>query len=284
MLADFYAPLTAHPYLRTESYCEIAPCAALSPYIRCFWGTVRPVRHSDAPSLVTPDTCCDVIFTVDHAAQTVSAKFCGVNDASFFSHGTVLPGLYSRFGVRFYAWAAVAFSEESMAGRKNTALDAESCFAGLTRVLLPLLPEVTALPARIALAEDFLLRHITPERCSPLLQNAALAILRANGSVRTAELARGLHVSPRQLERVFSEGLGLPPKTFSALVRYQMLWNGLLHRRFHSVADAAAALGYSDQAHLAHDFKRFHTMSISEALRFAEKDGAFLQDGRPFLL
>ncbi len=34
-----YTPITAMPYSRSESYVEIEPCAALKPYIRCFWGS-----------------------------------------------------------------------------------------------------------------------------------------------------------------------------------------------------------------------------------------------------
>lgn len=34
-----YTPITAMPYRHSDSYVEIEPCAALKPYIRCFWGS-----------------------------------------------------------------------------------------------------------------------------------------------------------------------------------------------------------------------------------------------------
>lgn len=76
-LYELYTPRTAHPFERTASYWETAPCVALAPYIRCFWGTVHPVLERDRPggTVVTPDTCADVIFTVDHTTATVSSAF-----------------------------------------------------------------------------------------------------------------------------------------------------------------------------------------------------------------
>ena len=76
-LYELYTPRTAHPFERTASYWETAPCAALAPYIRCFWGTVHPVleRYRPGGTVVTPDTCEDVIFTVDHTTATVSSAF-----------------------------------------------------------------------------------------------------------------------------------------------------------------------------------------------------------------
>ena len=98
------------------------------------------------------------------------------------------------------------------------------------------------------------------------------------GNLRTESLSRSLHISRRQIERRFLEETGFSPKQLTNLVRYQMLWNGLLHRRFRSLSDAALELGYTDQAHLSREFKRYHTMNIHDALQYAAKDVAFLQD------
>lgn len=280
-LSDLYKPLTAHPFERTVSYWEAEPCAALKPYIRCFWGTLLPVPAlaNGVSELVTPDTCCDVIFTVNHTDNTVHSLFCGTSDTSFSAHTyTQKPHLRSQFGIRFYAWSAVVFSEDTMRGSKNENAHADVRFSALRKALEPRLFEVRTLSERIRIAEDFLLRHMHPERNSALVQNAVYEILAHRGSLRTEELTRALHISPRQLERRFAEEAGISPKQLCTLIRYQYLWDGLLNRRFRSLADAALELGYTDQAHLAHDFKRFHTLTIREALQYAEKDVVFLQD------
>ncbi|MGN0478968.1 MAG: helix-turn-helix domain-containing protein [Hominenteromicrobium sp.] len=280
-LHKLYRPHTAHPFEHTASYCEAAPCDALAPYVRCFWGTLHPVPERDRPggTVVTPDTCADIIFTVNHTAGTVSCAFCGVSDTAGAAHSfTAAPHLCSQFGIRFYAWTAAAFSEDTLAGTKNRSFDARCHFSALCKQLGPQLLSVQTLHARIRLAEDFLLRRLCPERCSPIVLNAVYEMLRLRGNLQTADISRRLHVSTRQLERRFSEETGLSPKQLSVLVRYQYLWDGVLNRRFSSLADAAYQLGYADQAHLSHEFRRFHAMTLREAVQYAEKDVAFLQD------
>ncbi|MCM1333828.1 MAG: hypothetical protein NC237_02135, partial [Eubacterium sp.] len=60
-----YRPLTAAPFRRNRSYRELAPRAALSPYIRCFWGRDGAAGAAGDNSLVIPDTCTDILFFRD---------------------------------------------------------------------------------------------------------------------------------------------------------------------------------------------------------------------------
>lgn len=55
-----YRPLTATPFKRNSFYTEISPSKELQSYIRCYWGTEKPliqIENNDAPELVIPDTC-----------------------------------------------------------------------------------------------------------------------------------------------------------------------------------------------------------------------------------
>lgn len=280
-LADLYKPLTAHPFEQTVSYFEAEPCAALKPYIRCFWGTIHPIfaPETGISELVTPDTCCDVIFTVNHTENTVNSAFCGTSDVSFAAYNYIqIPHLRSVFGVRFYAWSAVVFSEDTMRDSKNENSHADTHFSALRKMLAPQLFETVTLSERIQIAEEFLVKHMHAERSSTLVSNAIYEILSHRGNLRTEELSRTLHISTRQIERRFLEETGFSPKQLSNLIRYQYLWDGLLHHRFRSLADAALEFGYTDQSHLTREFKRYHTLTIREALQYAAKDVVFLQD------
>ena len=42
-LSQLYRPITGTPFQADETYREVAPCAALAPYIRCFWGSEYPL-------------------------------------------------------------------------------------------------------------------------------------------------------------------------------------------------------------------------------------------------
>ena len=101
------------------------------------------------------------------------------------------------------------------------------------------------------------------------LMNSLYHILQQNGNVKISDLCSYTGVSKKTLERIFHENTGVSPKTMQSLIRYQLLWQDIyFHRRFNAL-DAVAKYGYFDQAHLLRDFKRRHTTTPAEALRFA---------------
>ena len=67
-LTRLYHPITGTPFQSDETYREVTPCAALAPYIRCFWGSEHPLlARPHEGGIVIPDTCMDIIFTLDYA-------------------------------------------------------------------------------------------------------------------------------------------------------------------------------------------------------------------------
>jgi AraC-like DNA-binding protein len=70
-----------------------------------------------------------------------------------------------------------------------------------------------------------------------------------------AELAVDLGCSERRLQRVFSRRVGLSPKEFLRLCRFQQTIKGMNRQSFETVARTAHENGFYDEAHLARDFK-----------------------------
>lgn len=78
------------------------------------------------------------------------------------------------------------------------------------------------------------------------------------GLVRIADLAAHAGLGERQFERRFQEQVGLPPKLFVRILRFQEVLNAIRYGLdATSWADVAAAHGFYDQAHFIHDFKGF---------------------------
>ena len=100
-----------------------------------------------------------------------------------------------------------------------------------------------------------LLRGIAPlvrdERC----RRAAKLLEAHGGRLRVKELAAGLGIHVRSLERLFLEHLGIPPKRLNRLARLRQVLLRLRVRDFGSLADLAYSCGYSDQSHMTRDFK-----------------------------
>lgn len=273
-LYQLYRPLTATPFRRGEEYAEFEPCDALKPYIRCFWGSLGPVAHErgeDTASLVIPDTCMDIIFTANFTNNRMECRFCGIDDRAFTSRGDGIRKTIFQFAIRFYPWSAFLFAEESLSGTKNAFLDASRHFPDIVRALKPLLFDFADIRPLLAAAETALLRRLSVRRKNPAFFLAMSGLLKNRGNVGMAELKREAFVSSRQLERLFQEYVGTTPKSLASMVRYQCLWQELLSSRTFHAADAACRYGYSDQAHLCHDFRKYHSMNMSEARSHALK-------------
>ena len=273
-LHKIYNPITATPFRYTEDYMELAPCDALKPYIRCFWGSKKAVIPKENPAdpsgIITPDTCMDIIFTADFTDNKIKSCFCGIDDRTFTTYNNKNPQKSSFcFAIRFYAWGVSMFTRESMINTKNAFIDADCHFPEIKKELEKRLFDVAEISQLIPIAEKILLDHFVERNKNPIVFQAMSNILENKGNLPMTELRQEVLVSSRQLERLFLEYIGIPPKSLASLVRYQYLWNDLLYNKAFNIADAVYRYGYSDQAHLCHDFKKYHSMSMSEARSYA---------------
>lgn len=275
-LHELYRPLTAEPYRRGRQYAEAAPPDDLAPYVRCFWGTDGTTGPAPRDTLVIPDTCVDLMFHIDeHGA--VSGRFCALYDRAFVSPAGPRQRV-ELFAVRFYPWAAGRFAQESLRDSKNGTFDARAHFPALCAAMERALRPGQPFAERCARAAAALRRHMDGAPQDAALMNAVDAMLRGHGATRVSELARSACLSPRQLERRFGGTMGVSPKALCEMVRYQCLWRDALARPRFDVQDAVLRYGFSDQAHLLRQFRRYHSLSLRDALAHARRHVAFVQD------
>jgi AraC-like DNA-binding protein len=104
-------------------------------------------------------------------------------------------------------------------------------------------------------------RHLAPRFADaaapdPDFERAVSSVVRAEGRISVDALAAGMGVGPRQLERRFRERVGLGPKRFAKVLRFQSVFRraALDERRW---AALSLDCGYYDQSHFIRDFKSF---------------------------
>ena len=119
-------------------------------------------------------------------------------------------------------------------------------------------------------AQPDVLQQILVERLScsgeshPVIQFALAEISR--GKVSISEIVRQSGYSHRRFNQLFRRFVGVPPKKFSSMLRFQRLLSAL------SVQNATACtlafrFGYADQPHMSREFRRFTGMTPREYLR-----------------
>src|SRR6202047_3577822 len=104
---------------------------------------------------------------------------------------------------------------------------------------------------RIARVESFLLENFREDREESVFSRAS-SWLRRNPGLRMGKLASVLDISERHLSRGFRATFGISPKQYARLARIEKVIaarkSGL------GWADVAYGCGFTDQAHLIHDF------------------------------
>jgi len=98
---------------------------------------------------------------------------------------------------------------------------------------------------------------------------AAVRIIEENrGEIKISELAAAVNLSVRQLERRFRRSAGLSPKQYARARRVRATAINMLEDAEMNWAARAAEMGFTDQAHLSHEFS---TLTGRSPNSFAEK-------------
>jgi AraC-like DNA-binding protein len=108
--------------------------------------------------------------------------------------------------------------------------------------------------------EKVLLDHLRPE-FDPAVQHAITAL---RAGVPVSQVAFRLGLSPRTLARRFSSQVGMTPKRFGRVHRLQRVLRAVRLSSRPDWCALAAEHGYTDQAHLIHDFRDLADITPSE--------------------
>jgi AraC-like DNA-binding protein len=111
--------------------------------------------------------------------------------------------------------------------------------------------------ARFAALDRELLRRVAsaPPHPQPDVEFAWQLLRRSGGRMAIEELARRLGCSRRHLARRFAEEVGASPKQAARLIRFEAARRQIRERV--PLARVAVDCGYSDQAHMAREFREF---------------------------
>lgn len=130
--------------------------------------------------------------------------------------------------------------------------------------------------ARVTVTEEFLRVQAARLwiRDDDVECNAAARIFSARGAVRMSHLASRYGLSLRQFERRFTHRIGILPKTYARVARFQSALDTKLHMPHLSWLAIAHDLAYHDQMHMVHDFHALAGSAPSKIL-------TTIRDARP---
>lgn len=181
-------------------------------------------------------------------------------------HGSFVGGVQSQatdipiaqageyFGIRFYPGALPCFFADKVSEITDGYVSSDyfSC-SNFSRLHESVYAQSDFL-GRSNVCEQWLLSRYQPLERKPFEQALSL-IYQASGDIAVAEIAAQVAVSPRHLNRLFRQHIGLSTKTFCQIIRIQMA-SRMLFASHHDSAKMALSLGFFDQAHLLNQFKK----------------------------
>jgi len=263
---------------------EFAPPQQLQDTIRCFWYNCKDFGEGQSSFDVVPDGYAEIIFyfgaecsmLAEGNLQALPSPFMVglLNQPAIF----YTEGRFEVIGIRCFPWTV--FDLLGLPAGKDSVRVFEHPIAGLQPVLADYIKSGKIDEAIGCIRQYFLetkLEHTT----DPSLRKAGVAMNQANGTMQVNQVADAAHTTVRTLERKFKQSAGHTVKDVSGLMRFEQIRNRLWHQPQSNLAALAAEFGYTDQAHLSREFKRYSGTTPAAFARKARHDRPF--DGVDFV-
>lgn len=241
-------------------YREYPPHPALAAHVDCLWVACVPAVAAGRVHVhrVLPDNCVDILWQDDgRPAFAVGMMSTSIEVISGAPVRTV--------AVRFKPGAAGLFLGAPLHTLTDGRADLDLLWhpGAVTRLDDALWENPLDDRQRLGVIEQALLLRLQAADLDSGNQGArmigrALHLLDASdGNLRIQALAGAVGVSRQYLAAQFRDRVGLSPKLYARICRFQRATRALKTTQAPDWAQLALDCGYFDQAHLIHDFQAF---------------------------
>lgn len=249
------------------------PVAPLSAFVRCFWYSKgAPATH--AKERLMPNGEPTIVINLRDDAMRIYDP-CDLSRYSAYRHAVVSgarTGYFvidtaqedQVFGIQFRPGGSFPFFREPASEIANQSTDLACLWGRAANELRERLLCASDNEEKFRVAEQFLLRQLV----RPLGLHPAVSFAREKFSrrhtVSVASVANEISLSQRRFIELFEAQIGLAPKAFSRVRRFQRILEIVHGSRNVEWVQVALDCGYYDQAHFIHDFREFSGMTPTQ--------------------
>lgn len=246
-------------------YKQIPPPAYLTDYVRYFW-TLE--HHGAANSSKTfraiPDGCPGLIFQ-----QPTGGSLCYENHEKFpdlFLFGQATrpriiqsAGTFGTIGVFFYPNAVKTIFGLNAHELTDECVDLQALSNKESVALYSQITDAVSTAGHVEILSAYLFSRILANKAAtdPGMQHAVSQIVQSRGSVSLKQLQEQLYLTERSFERKFKQWVGISPKLFARICRFQSGLHQLRRNNFEKLSDIAYEHDYADHSHYIRAFKEF---------------------------
>lgn len=169
---------------------------------------------------------------------------------------------------RLYPFAATLFFRNSLLDFTNQSLDIDDILGNESQLLFEEMMTAGPLEQQLAVFDAFLMRRMLASKVRPekvnLLRHLCNQLSLNEDQLSIRVLAAQTGLSERYLQKLFNDSIGLPPKTYFQIQRFNQSLS-LVRQKEVSLTSIAHHCGYFDQAHFIKEFRRFTGITPFEA-------------------
>ena len=249
-------------------YLERIPAAPLAPFIRMLWYAQVPSAAHQRERIL-PSGCVQIILNLarDYVLD------CPEGQPDVHRPPALVVGARSVYeivdssdmadliGMVFTPGGFTPFASDAAHLFSNQTVALDSIWGNQAPGLRDRLRELTSPEARLDFLEQFLRSRILPQldrrTRSPQVQFALRYFAHNPSMASVRETARQIGWSERRFSQVFREEVGLTPKVWCRIQRFQHAVRQLHAGVDIPWAELALDCGYYDQSHFANEFRAF---------------------------
>lgn len=176
--------------------------------------------------------------------------------------------------VQFQKGKAFPFLNQPMQNLTNYVVDAELVLKSEILNIRERLLESKTIQKKFRLLEENLLQcYFKKLQVNPFVDFATSKILSCPNQVSIREISNNVGYSHKHICKIFREIVGVTPKTFLKIVRFQKAIQQIEQQHFVDWSAIANDCGFYDQSHFISDFKVFSGFTPTE---YVKQKGEFL--------
>jgi AraC-like DNA-binding protein len=181
--------------------------------------------------------------------------------------------LTSSIGLEFSPYGFYRFFDIPLQDIRNDLQQLSDISGSEVRNLERRLSDTMSPADKVGAIQSYLLYQLNKRSDDALFGYCVRQIEKTNGNLSIATLEKLTGYSSRWLNLKFKQNLGISPKNFSSIIRFQHYYHSLMFGNSRAEKRREYYDHFYDQSHFIKDFKRFTGMTPSKLLDIENKFG-----------
>lgn len=224
------------------------------------------VSDTDEIEISVPDGCIDIIFHYNEDRSEIGGDFYGT---PLLPHSMKAFKGCTHFGVRFLPGIVPLIADASMPELIDRIIpyhEISKC-----KELLSLIIDRNNFIEQISAFMSEYLKYYSfvSDGFISVKSGLITEIVKAHGNIKVDKLAEKTNYSTSYIDKVFHSEIGISPKNFSNIMRFQWTLNSMVVNKntFVDYNAIISDLGYYDQSHMVKEFKKYSKYTPINYLR-----------------